>query len=104
MRKWSNETINNRSFEVNNKDIVLEKAQSYRDINDCYGRCSQTKRNIWNSWLDWFYANDGYCTISSYNCNFFTIEGYFIDKATNQRYFAHITHAHNKAYKVAKEG
>lgn len=101
MKKWENMKLANEYFEVNTKDTETETPIGYRDIDDCYGRCSQTKRNIWNSWLDWFHANDGYCTIASYNCNFFTISGYFTDPTTNQRYYAYITASHNKAWKIA---
>lgn len=101
MKKWETKEINNRYFEVNTKDIETETHIGYRDIDDCYGRCSQVKRNIWNSWLDWFNVNDGYCTISSYNSMIFTIAGYFTDKETNERYYAYITPTHNKCWKVA---
>ena len=102
MKKWYNETINNRYFEVNKVDKVNNHAIGYRDIDDCYGRPSQTKCNIWNSWEDWFHANDGYCTIDSYNSMIFTIKGYFTDKETSKKYYAYITPAHNKCWEVVE--
>lgn len=101
MKKWVNLTIAKEYFEVNTKDTETEIPIGYRDIDDCYGRCSQTKRYIWNTWEAWFRANDGYCTISSYNSMIFTIAGYFTDPVTKQRYYAYITPAHNKAWKIA---
>lgn len=51
-------------------------------VEDCYGRCSDTKREIWKDWLRWAYdlgRQDGINSvdlwISSSNCMMFTIGG-----------------------------
>ena len=46
--------------------------------------------------------NNGYCTIVSRNCNFFSIAGYVTDKDTKERYYCYITASHNKAWKVVE--
>ena len=70
------------------------------NIYDAYNRPSSAKVSIWESWLLWFHENDGHCVVASKNCNFLTVEGYVTDKATGKRYFAYITHCHNRLYAV----
>lgn len=101
MKTWENKTINGRNFEVNTKEVRTYKHIGYHTIADCYSRPSRAKDAIWCDWLKWFCDNDGYCTVASYNCNFFTIEGYFTDLETDERYYAYITASHNKCWKVA---
>ena len=103
MKKWENFKINDELFEVNTVDVEIENnIRGYGDIFDAYGRPSRTKIGIWEDWENWFIENNGYCTIVSRNCNFFSIAGYVTDKDTKERYYCYITASHNKAWKVVE--
>ena len=67
----------------------------YNTIFEAYGRPSNTKIKIWESWLEWCraVASDGniICMgVASRNCNFFTIEG-TIYACSGELYGFHIT-------------
>ena len=100
-RRYETITLNGVRFTLDTKDVTSETSISRRDVSDCYGRPSLTKLAIFNEWSNWFLNNDGYCGVSSYNCNFFTIHGYVTDKETGKRYYCYITKAHNTCIEVA---
>ena len=78
MKKWTTKEINGVTFEYNTKDKVQFHSTARRGIWDCYERPSQRKENIFRGWADWFITLVSFeFTVASYNCNFFTIEGYF---------------------------
>lgn len=86
-------------FEIG-KAINHEPDVSTRDLDDCYGRPSDIKRNIWNWWLSWFVnkcgsVNFGVCSASS---SFFSIEGKI--EFEGKKYYLYITKAHNRAYEI----
>ena len=90
------------TFELQDKEIVLPIVELYphRTIWDCYNRPSDTKVSIYESWLRYATEVDAYgFTVSSYNCNFFSLEFQF--KHAGIRYHAHITPCHNYLYKIA---
>ena len=100
-RRYETITLNGEYFTLDNKETETETALTRRDIYDCYERPSRYKVDIFNDWRNWFIENDGYCTVSSYNCMMFTIAGYVTDKETNERYYCYITKANNKCWKIA---
>lgn len=100
-KRYVNITLNEQSFILDSKETTTETVVNVRDIDDCYGRCSSTKRAIWEFWQRWFIQNNGLCTISSHNCNFFTVTGYVTDKETGERYFCYITRSYNRCLKVS---
>lgn len=95
--------INGVTFDLQNREIVLPIVEyhPHRTIWDCYSRPSERKKAIYGRWLN--YANEvnaqGF-TVSSYNCNFFSLEFQF--KYDGIVYHAHITYAHNYLYKIAQ--
>lgn len=94
-------TINNEVFELEKPMTKLDlPACSFKSVDDVYGRPSDTKRRIFQSWFDWFRMNDGYCGVQSHNCNFFTIGGLVRDKDSGKEYYCYITYAHNRAYEI----
>lgn len=99
MKKWTTKEINGVTFEFNAVDKVSARTLTRRDIWDCYTRPSQRKENIYRGWADWFITLNSFdFTVSSYNCNFFTMEGYFVDNGIE--YYAKITASHNYLYMV----
>lgn len=100
MKKWTTLNVNGTVFEYNTVNKVADVSIGYRDIDDVYNRPSETKCDIWRRWDSWFCANNGYCSIKGYNCNFFSIHGYF--EYDNEKYYAIITHGHNKCWKVGE--
>ena len=100
-RRYENIILNGENFILDTKETTTRPIQfTVRGIHDVYGRCSRTKEAIWMDWSNWFYNNDGICTVSAFNCNFFTIEGYVTDKETGDRYFCYITRSYNRCLKV----
>lgn len=93
--------INGVSFELQNNVIKLPLVERYphRTIWDCYDRPSAKKVAIYEEWLS--YANSidaqGF-TVSSYNCNFFSLTFEF--RYEGVKYHANITYAHNYLYIV----
>lgn len=93
--------INMENFELGKPMTMMEVPNiTRRDVDDVYANPSQRKRAIYNEWFYWFHANDGYCGVMSYNCNFFTINGIVTDKESGKRYYCYITYAHNRAYEI----
>ena len=100
-RRYENIELNGRSFTLDTKEKAFESGfLSRRSVNDVYGKCSSTKKSIWNEWLQWFTDNDGYCGVASHSCNFFSIEGFVTDSATGKRYHCYITHSNNRCTEV----
>lgn len=100
-KTWENIDLFGRNFEFNTKETVGYAPIYYQTVDDVYDRPSETKRAIFKEWDSWFNANNGYCTVASYNSNFFTLEGYVKNYDTREMWYCYITHAHNKCYKVA---
>ena len=100
-RRYETITLNGQHFELDTKERTIETSISRRNIFDCYERPSSYKVSIYQDWLTWFIDNDGYCGVCSYNCNFFTIQGYVTDKETGKRYYCYITKVHNKCIEVS---
>lgn len=100
-KRYVNITLNKQPFILDSKETATETVVNVRGIDDCYGRCSRTKRAIWDFWQRWFIQNNGWCTISSHNCNFFTVTGYVTDKETGERYFCYITRCYNRCLKAS---
>lgn len=67
-----------------------------RTLYECYNKPSQVKMNIWRRWQIWFYGNDGSLGVSSYNTNFFSIEGKV--HFDGYDYFVIITRTRQEAY------
>ena len=99
-KRYENINLFGRNFELDTKETIGYTPIGYRNIDDCYVRCSETKRTIWKQWESWFNANNGWCSVSSYNCNFFTIQGYVRNYETREMYFCYITAHHNRCIKV----
>lgn len=101
MKRWTTIEINGKTFELDTKEKVKDPIVFYKSVYDVYGRCSETKKDIWESWADWFReCNSTMFGVTSHNSNFFTISGvigYFEDE-----YFLVITASHNRAWKVER--
>lgn len=94
--------LNGEHFILDTKETVsTSKSISRLDITDAYARPSSTKIAIFNEWRNWFISNDGFCGVSFYNSNFFSIEGFVFDKETNQEYYCVITRTYNRCWRVA---
>lgn len=80
--------------------VCAEPAFTRRSIYDCYNRPSDAKIAIWSEWRDYFHDFIGTLdfTVSSYNCNFFTIKSLF--DWEGKRYYAYITYRHNYLYEI----
>ena len=97
------------TINLNGENFILDTKETKEktsltgayDIMDVYGRCSDIKRAIWMDWQKWFLHNDGFCTILSHNCNFFTIHGYVKDHQTNKEYYCYITCSYNRCIEIA---
>ena len=95
-------TINNVRFEI--KRVPGEKLISLfkelalynnRVLSDCYGRPSERKKAIYNSWLKWA---TGFCNgfgVYSFNSHFFTLIG---SLTLQKEYVFVITSTHNALY------
>ena len=94
--------INGVTFEVcgtTARNYVKDK-----DLYDCYGRPSDTKRSIWEDWCIWFNETKIFeYGVSSYNCNFFSINAILRDY-NGKDYMMVITRLHNRIYEIVKEG
>lgn len=98
MRKHNEITISGVDFEfLGGTD---RRVTSRRTLDDCYGSCSQYKRSAWNYWVEWFNKIGGIYTISSYNSNFFSIQGEI--KMGDIEYFIEITYAHHRIWMINK--
>ena len=93
--------LNNERFRFDMLETREEpNIRSYETIHTAYGRPSATKVSIWYDWEKWFNDNGGYCWVSSYNCNFFTIEGIVQDEL-GYPYYCRITPSNNYCWKIA---
>ena len=99
-RRYEFIEINGRRFKLDTKATVEETLLHRRSVWDCYEKPSCTKEAIYRDWDSWFYKGDGYMTVQSYNCNFFTVSGYTTDITTGKRYFCYITYANNNCIEV----
>lgn len=93
--KYERISLNGKSFELNTKATGVNPFMIIRGIHDVYGRPSDTKVAIFESWARWFIANEGTVTVRSYNCNFFTLHGIVRDAETGNWYECDITPSHN---------
>ena len=93
--------INGRTFEVVSGSNFYRQLHPHRSLWDCYNQPSKTKEDIYNDWLKWAVDTDiesfGLC---SYNCNFFTLSGLYLDFETGDSYFIKITPSHNYATRI----
>ena len=103
-RRYETITLNGEYFTLDTKDYFEHTPTiSHQHVIDVYGRCSETKKAIFDSWFDWFIENGGYCGVASHNCNFFTIDGIVLDKETNKSYYCHITHANHYCKEIIEK-
>lgn len=91
MRKNKRVVLNGEEFTIitpkvsNSKEFDRLMTADIRTLSDCYGRCSQRKKNVWAFWKYWFaslYGSDNigvtfkqFNGICSYNVNIFTLHG-----------------------------
>lgn len=99
-RRYEHIMIDGKQFILDTKETIPYETIPNRTIYDVYGRCSQTKINIYNSWAEWFERNGGCCDVCSHNSNFFSIQGYIHDYKTRTLYFCYITPSNNRCIKV----
>ena len=101
MKRYEYINLNGKNFKLDTKDYYEHVPTiPHEHVTDVYGRCSDMKKAIFNSWFDWFVSHGGYCGVSSHNCNFFTISGIVEDEATGKTYFCYITHANNNCIEI----
>lgn len=100
MKRWQFIIINGRSFELDTKNAGVNPNMIIRGIHDVYGRPSDTKISIFESWARWFIGNDGTVTVRSYNCMFFTLHGVVRDAETGNWYECDITPSHNYCWLI----
>ena len=92
--------IDGEYFTIENKTATRSNLYA-RTLYQCYDKPSFAKINIYDFWYDYFSKNgakDFNHGIVSYNCMQFTYGGYI--EYNNQLYYAHITKAYNRLYKV----
>lgn len=100
-KRWTLLEINGEAFELDTKETVQDPVVFYKSVYDVYGRCSDTKKCIWESWANWFReCNSHMYGVISHNCNFFTISG--VVTWEDNEYFLVITASHNRAWKVKR--
>ena len=102
-KRYENIIINGEHFELDTKKAGVNPNMVIRGITDVYGRPSARKIAIWADWVRWFVSNDGTCTVSTYNCNFFTIRGVVHDYVSDDWYECYITPAHNHCYLIPRD-
>ena len=100
-KRYEQIKLNGKYFKLDTQDYYeTVPTIPYRTVNDVYGRCSDTKKAIFNEWFEWFTTHGGYCGVASYNCNFFTISGIVEDEETGKSYFCYITYANNNCIEI----
>ena len=99
-RRYDYITINGERFKLDMLETVAYPNRNYTTIYEAYGRPSSRKVAIWHGWASWFLDNNGFCWVSSHNCNFFTIEG-MVQDAVGTQYYCRITPSHNYCWKIA---
>lgn len=83
--------LNNETFEVKKVKGELHPIKEVRDIGDCYNKPSETKYDIYHSWLKWYKVTNmnepfyifRHFTIHSYNFMMFTLLIDVYDRTTN---------------------
>ena len=60
------------------KDILHVIVDTSKMLHECYERPSETKRDIFNKWWNWYTNTDNVYAIGvrSYNTHMFTLQGY----------------------------
>lgn len=69
-----------------------------RMLDDCYNKCSNAKKDIFNGWNTWFVNNLDTCCcfgVQSYNCMMFTLGCKYADINNNISGIIHITPNNN---------
>ena len=106
-KRYETITINGKSFELDTKEKVNNPIVFHKSVYDVYGRCSDTKKKIWEHWANWFNETNSHMYgVTSHNCNFFTISGVvtWLDQENRPtEYFLVITASHNRAWKVSRD-
>ena len=102
-KRYENIKLFGENFILDTKETIGYKSISHDTIFDVYGRCSQRKISIWQEWKRWFNENNGWCSVHSHNCNFFTIQGYVRNFETREMYFCYITPRYNRCILVKEE-
>ena len=106
-KRYETIEINGKSFKLDTKETEHNPVVFYKSVYDVYGRCSQTKKDVWESWARWFIeCNSHMFGVTSHNSNFFTICGCvtWLD-ADNKpvEYFLKITASNNYAWRVKRD-
>ena len=106
-KRWQTIIINDRCFELDTKEMVKNPIIFHKSVYDVYGRCSDTKKAIWEDWRIWFYeCNSHMFGVTAHNCNFFTISGCLTWLDENDKpveYFVVITAHHKRAWRVKRD-
>ena len=90
--------INGVNFEY--EGTTSRNVVKQRSLYEVYSSPSAIKRQIWYEWIRFF--DELKCWeygISSYNCNFFTIEAIVYD-VDGKNYILNITKCHNRCYEI----
>lgn len=93
-------SINGMDFIIENVTVSESNRHGFLTLDSCYERPSIYKQGIYE-WLCNYFAGLGCildCGVESYNCMQFTFGAYFTYEG--QRYYAHITKAYNRLYRV----
>lgn len=98
--KYERISLNDRSFELDTKNVGVNPNMVLRGIHDVYGRPSATKEAIYVDWANWFINHDGTVTIRSFNSMIFTLHGVVRDFETGNWYECDITPSHNYCWLI----
>ena len=98
--------IGEHSFEMQRDTLKKPKKwyiNNYANLKECYNKPSTIKRQIFYDWLDWYRNNSEDLNYSdfgirSYNCMFFSLEGYIWFHG--KPYYFYITYGHNRIWKI----
>lgn len=80
--------LNNETFKVRHFKGKLHPIKEVRTLTDCYARPSETKKEIYRQWFNWYLTVDSLdyqivnMTIQSYNTCMFTIRMDVFDTKT----------------------
>ena len=101
-KRWTILEINGIAFELDNKVTMHNPIVFYKSVYDVYGRCSDTKKAIWEDWCKWFIqVNCHMYGVTSHNSNFFSIGA--VVTYGSEEYYLEITAHHNRAYRITRE-
>ena len=72
-------------------------------LESCYGRPSDAKRSIYESWVRWTSDVEGLSRfgIQSYNCMMFTLSGLYYDIKEEKYYYLYITKTRQELTELA---